>query len=151
MGMTIKAVSLYEPWASLIRCGAKTYETRSQPTHYRGPLLICASKGGLSRRDLRDMLDEPDVTKALGHSDPRKLLFGKAVASCVLIGCHRTENLFLVGLGKEGSFGDFSPRRYAWKLGSVKAIEPFPVTGKQGLFEVDIPEEGLNDTRKTLV
>jgi len=40
----MKAISLHEPYASLIMVKAKTIETRGWRTHYRGPLLICASK-----------------------------------------------------------------------------------------------------------
>ncbi len=41
----MKALSVREPWASLIAAGTKTVEVRSRRTHYRGPVLICASKG----------------------------------------------------------------------------------------------------------
>jgi|ERR1035437_3790402 hypothetical protein len=40
----MKALTLYEPWASLISIGAKTIETRSWSTSYRGPLAIHAAK-----------------------------------------------------------------------------------------------------------
>lgn len=40
----MKAITLWQPWASLIACGAKTIETRSWGTPYRGPLAIHASK-----------------------------------------------------------------------------------------------------------
>ena len=40
----IKAISLWQPWASLIALGGKKIETRSWPTKYRGPLAIHASK-----------------------------------------------------------------------------------------------------------
>lgn len=43
----------------------------------------------------------------------------------------------------EINFGDFSPGRYAWKLENVRAIDPFPVKGRQGLFEVEIDKERL--------
>src|SRR3972149_12240119 len=45
----MKAISLWQPWASLIAVGAKKYETRSWDTPYRGPLVICASKGGIPK------------------------------------------------------------------------------------------------------
>ena len=41
----MKALSLTQPWASLVVIGAKCYETRSWATNYRGPLAIHASKG----------------------------------------------------------------------------------------------------------
>jgi len=44
-------------------------------------------------------------------------------------------------LGDHLPFGDFSPQRYAWFLSDRRAIaKPFPVWGKLGLFEVEIPE-----------
>lgn len=40
----MKALSLWQPWASLIVNGSKSVETRSWSTSYRGPLLIHAAK-----------------------------------------------------------------------------------------------------------
>lgn len=40
----MKALSLTQPWASLVAIGAKRIETRSWPTRYRGPVAIHASK-----------------------------------------------------------------------------------------------------------
>lgn len=39
----MKALSLKEPWASLVASGEKIIETRTWPTQYRGPLLIVGS------------------------------------------------------------------------------------------------------------
>ncbi|MFN6025464.1 MAG: ASCH domain-containing protein, partial [Planctomyces sp.] len=46
----MKALSIRQPFASLIAAGKKTVELRTWYTHYRGPLLICAAKSatGLS-------------------------------------------------------------------------------------------------------
>lgn len=38
-----RAVTLLQPWATLVVCGIKRIETRSWSTSYRGPLLIHAS------------------------------------------------------------------------------------------------------------
>lgn len=40
----MKALTLYQPWASLVAIGAKRIETRSWNTKYRGPLAIHVSK-----------------------------------------------------------------------------------------------------------
>lgn len=40
----LKAVSLWQPWATLIRAGAKTIETRSWATKHRGRIAIHAAK-----------------------------------------------------------------------------------------------------------
>jgi hypothetical protein len=41
---TYKAISLKQPFASLVASGKKTIETRKWTTKYRGDLLICSSK-----------------------------------------------------------------------------------------------------------
>ena len=40
----MKAITLWDPWASLIALGEKKVETRSWRTDYRGPLAIHAAK-----------------------------------------------------------------------------------------------------------
>ena len=40
----MKAISLWQPWASAMALGMKKIETRHWPTCYRGPLLIHAAK-----------------------------------------------------------------------------------------------------------
>jgi hypothetical protein len=40
----VRALSLWQPWASLVAEGIKTIETRSWGTRHRGPLAIHASK-----------------------------------------------------------------------------------------------------------
>jgi hypothetical protein len=42
--MEYKAISLHQPWASLIALEIKKRETRSWSTKYRGKLLICSTK-----------------------------------------------------------------------------------------------------------
>lgn len=39
----MKALTLWQPWASLLACGAKKYETRGWETKYRGPIAIHAA------------------------------------------------------------------------------------------------------------
>lgn len=39
----MKALTIWQPWASLIACGVKRYETRSWPTKYRGSIAIHAA------------------------------------------------------------------------------------------------------------
>lgn len=54
--MMIPAISVKQPWASMVASGVKTIETRTWWTPYRGPLAICSSalpKGqGVTRRAL---------------------------------------------------------------------------------------------------
>lgn len=45
----MKAITLNQPYASLIAAGIKTIETRRWRTNHRGPLLICAGKKAFPR------------------------------------------------------------------------------------------------------
>lgn len=47
----MKALTLREPWASLVLEGVKTLETRSWATRYRGELFIHAGSGRVPRGD----------------------------------------------------------------------------------------------------
>ena len=40
----MKAITVHQPWASLLTLGYKGYETRSWATSYRGPILIHAGR-----------------------------------------------------------------------------------------------------------
>lgn len=54
----MKGISTWEPYASLIQTRAKKIETRGWPTKYRGPLVICASKRGLLRHELNELMKD---------------------------------------------------------------------------------------------
>jgi hypothetical protein len=69
------------------------------------------------------------------------LPYGKAVAIVNLTKCIKTENCFPAQMKGALPFGDFSPGRYAWKFENLRPMNPFPVKGCQGLFEVEITEE----------
>lgn len=42
----MKAITIWQPYASLIAAGLKEYETRSWPTRYRGPIAIHSPGSG---------------------------------------------------------------------------------------------------------
>ena len=124
----MKAISLYEPWATLIALGEKRYETRSWSTTYRGPLLICASK------------KRPPISKIIGilyraRITLNELSPGRAVALVNLVHVFHTNGL-PVG-ENEKFYGDFSPGRFAWKLEKIRRfVNPPLVRGRQGLFDI---------------
>lgn len=130
---TVKAISLWEPWATLVRLGRKPYETRHWETLYRGPLLICAAKGGIAQAELMVQC----LKFGLNFTD---LHPGKAVALVNLEDCLSTE-IVSHSLGREVlATGDFSPGRYAWKFQPISLdFEPFAVKGRQGFFNIEIP------------
>lgn len=129
----MKAISLWQPWATLVAVGEKSMETRSWSTRYRGPLLICSSKKKLSTFTILPFL----VRGGIGLSD---LLYGHALALVDLTHIFKTEEVFADLSVTEKYFGDFSPGRYAWQLENLRRLEePFPVKGKQGLFTLPGP------------
>lgn len=155
--MIVKALSLWEPWASLMAFGVKTVETRHWSTRHRGPLLVHAAKRWT--REQESMLDEADVQHALsplisehpthrGHMGvvkPYHLPLGRAVCLVKMTGCVSTNEIFSGDLRAtveaEDDFGDYSEDRFAWvTTGAHRLSRPLAVTGHQGLFDVEVPD-----------
>lgn len=138
----MRALTLYQPWASLVAVGAKRVETRSWYTPYRGPLAIHA---GRSAEGLPLCREEPfcSALAEAGYPTPRELPLGAIVATCVLTRCLPVSNglydtLDLDSLSeRERAFGDYSPGRYAWLLSDIIRVVPVPVRGFQGLWHWD--------------
>jgi hypothetical protein len=156
----MKAITLTQPWATLIAIGAKRIETRGWPTNYRGPLAIHAGKGlgpvhGIS--GLIDLLMTEPFRSTLAQHDymftadfPR----GAIAAVCDLVACRPTAGRRgEQGTGpkyadwvhelsdQERAFGDYTPGRYGWLLDNVRALpEPIPARGALLLWEWTPPE-----------
>lgn len=107
----MKALSVQQPWASLIARGVKTIETRTWATRYRGPVLILASK--------RPRVDDLPIGVLLCETeilDCRPMVPEDQAAACVA--------------WRDGL--------YAWRLGAIKPLPPIPCRGKLGLFSLDL-------------
>ncbi|MBW4589778.1 MAG: ASCH domain-containing protein [Aetokthonos hydrillicola CCALA 1050] len=133
---SLKAISLWQPWASLIPLGLKHYETRSWKTSYRGKLLIC-SAAKLTKEQYQQYLKICNEVK-LPAWDETNFPRGCAIAICDLVDCIEMTPCFIEQQSKtEILCGDWQPGRYAWKLENIQPIrEPFAVKGKQGLFNI---------------
>ncbi len=150
----MKAITVRQPWASLIACGEKKIETRSWATKYRGPIAIHAGKGLHS--ELKQMCYSVPVATALGiqwySQQMEGRLFGSIIAIADLVDCVKVvgpislqlgdEKRIVSGLengmkivGNELEFGDFSYGRYAWILANVRQIDPVPAKGRQRIWE----------------
>lgn len=136
----MKAITLWQPWATLVAYGYKQFETRSWATHYRGPLLIHAAKRIPQRGELGALPNPEPIRQALAEIGIRQvgdLPFGCAVAVVEVTAVLRTE---VVGPGLDEAqlaFGDYAPGRYAWRLTDVRRLlEPVPLQGRQGLWSV---------------
>lgn len=59
----MKALTIHQPWASLLACGVKKYETRGWKTNYRDPIAIHASKQDPCKLPLLDKRDLERITR----------------------------------------------------------------------------------------
>lgn len=132
----MKTISLLQPWASLVMLGAKTIETRSWQTAYRGPLLIHASKGKKGRiLCTRSLICQH-------FADFTALPFGAIIGSVNLDAVVPVETLHLSAATlaertlEEKAFGDDTKGRYAWMLSNPVPMEvPIPTGGTLGLWD----------------
>ncbi|XZO03459.1 MAG: ASCH domain-containing protein [Microcoleus sp.] len=120
------AITLHQPWASLVAAGKKHYETRSWPTNYRGPIAIHAGKKLEQDQSLLGLLEVPLSSIPLGA-----IVAIAELTDCILI----TKEFSLKQSSFEQYLGCWEEGRYAWKLENVRAIEPIPAAGKQGLWK----------------
>lgn len=143
----MRAITLWEPWASLVAIGAKTYETRSWSTSYRGPLLIHAAARpprpvdglGFPHTDsmgtmwvLTEAWPDP-VDGSNLHAFPVRR--GVVVAVANIADVIPTESVPPDDLERQGRFGDYTPGRFAWRLEDIRELEePVPARGRQGLW-----------------
>jgi len=140
-----KAISLHQPYASLIAAGAKRYETRTWGAHYRGLILIHASKAWSEEVSALCLMSPFFEALTAGVEPVRALPRGAVVAAARLSTClrvPRTPDAFKQFLAtyadaREQAFGDWTSGRYVWRLDDVAALpEPIALRGKQGLFTV---------------
>lgn len=134
----MKALSLWQPWATLIAIEAKRFETRGWSTSYRGPLAIHATAKPIARSDVT-----PAIGKALyaaGYDTIESLPLRAIVCVVDLVEILPTatapQSPFFVG--DEREFGDYGPHRFAWRLENVRRIDNLRYQGAQGLW--DIPD-----------
>lgn len=161
----MRAISLWQPWASAIAIGSKTIETRHWATSYRGPIAIHAAK----RRVLDELAEYAgdyvwcaamNVKINDGLLFWKQLPYGAIVATATLVDCRPTEDFRTSQLDNERlrhelitpdrpyiwterEMGDFSPGRFGWVLEDVRRLQkPIPFVGRQGFFSV--PDELLS-------
>jgi hypothetical protein len=87
----VKALTLWQPWASLVALGVKSIETRSWSTSYRGPLAIHASKRPADQSNLRLWMPLHSAMKrtlpcgTCGHADgfhACHMTFTRCICNC---------------------------------------------------------------------
>ena len=152
----MKALSIQQPWASLVVHGCKRIETRSWLTHYRGPLVVhAASRFRKPQWDLCREFPFRECLAAAGLHRLRDLPLGCVVGMASLVDCVPVADLAGDFNRHERFFGDYSDGRHAWVFAEpVASTTPLRCVGQLGLFEVAeelFAETGLPRRRASTV
>ena len=124
----MKAITIKQPYASLIAAGIKTYEFRTWKTKYRGELLIHAGKGV----DKKAM----EKFKKYNLDYPSGCIIAKVnLVDCVLIDDEMKKKLLKMNdLVYENIVKDKNTN-YGFQLENVEKIDKIYVDGQLSLWE----------------
>jgi hypothetical protein len=147
----MKALTLWEPYAGLVRDGWKEVETRSWYTSYRGPLAIHAATREPNKVEQSRI---SFLLASLGAELPT-YHFGCVVAICHLAACVPTYKAgdavkalkppFIPkhGWAVEIPFGNYDVGRWAWILRDVRPVSP-PIAARGYRKLWDFPQLSAN-------
>lgn len=156
-GLRFRALSLWQPWASLWLSDRKVHETRDRETNVRGVVLVHAARRPPAiDRELIEEMERAGLRE-------KALPLGALLGAVVLNGCWR----IAAGAGDapfphgathglkpahdaDVTCGDWSMGRWAWRRADrfVRFATPVPYKGKQGFFYVpddDLPREAARE------
>jgi hypothetical protein len=131
---TTKALSLKQPYAWLIANGYLLVDDRSWGTHYRGLVLIHASKGLYTEYCdyLRASTDIPLPSKD-------KLEVGGVVGIANLVLCCQPGNLPAhVSREQRAHFGGVHQQHFGFLFEQATPFALLPCRGKLGIFDIDL-------------
>ena len=122
----MKALTISQPYASLIASGEKWIENRRWETRYRGPLAIHAGKG-TQYLDRHELAEYPSGVLAVAN-----LVACFRLADLDLLG----DRLAAVGVSVQDVLDhDYAEGPWCWLLRDVRRLrEPCPCRGAQGLW-----------------
>ena len=130
----LRALSMTQPWASLVMLGFKFYETRSWHTPYRGLLLLHATKNP----DLSFLTSPTGRKYNLNQRWPsgKDIPLGAIIGAATLQDCVPTSPLPENLTQSDFDLGDWTPGRFAWHLANVIAFnDPIPCRGFLQLWQ----------------
>lgn len=126
----MKAITLEQPFASLVSIGAKTIETRPWSTDYRGPLAIHAA-------DIATQVVDSYCQSILFSAglDCEKLPLGKIVAIAHLVDCQEVITA-QIPCYPQLAFSNFTPGWYALEFADIKPLKnPIPAQESGRLWD----------------
>jgi len=131
------ALSIRQPWASLILKAGKDIENRCWPTKVRGRILIHAAKG-CTRDELEDALDFAEEACGTRYSvDLKTIARGGIIGSVEIVDCvSKSVSPWFMG-------------KYGFVLRDPQPLPFVPWKGQLGFFNV--PESALKDAGVELV
>jgi hypothetical protein len=133
----MQALTIHQPWASLLVKGKKRYETRDWQRNYRGLLAIHAGKQSVPVEDyplgLSEILDDSKITQDNLNNNKQKI-----IAIATLKDIHLMTDKFINEQSElERLTGFWEPRRFAWELTNIKPLpNPIAARGMPGLWAV---------------
>ena len=127
----MKALTIKQPWATLIMQGDKRFEFRSWKTNFRGDVLIHAGKG----------LDKEAVIRLKKYL-PDELPMGKILGKVTITDCVPMSDEFAKMLSKENSdiytSHSFS-NNYGFKIENVEVFDtPIDAKGQLGFWNIEL-------------
>lgn len=143
----MKAISLWQPWASALFTDLKPDETRHWPIPLKligEPIAIHASLTDTreTRLAVMDLIFDPVVIKAfraLGIEAYEDFPRGKVIGWVVFKAPLHTSHMDQWGVGRtplQYRFGNYNPNRFAWPKQQAELFDkPYPCTGRQGFFD----------------
>jgi hypothetical protein len=123
------AMTLWQPWASLVAHGLKPYETRRRPPPHWMVGERMAIHAALRTPGFGEIT--PEIHAAMGAATGdrlwwEKLPYGAVVCTATLDAALPTADV------PSDPFGDYAPHRWAWRLTDVYALSvPAPAQGSR--------------------
>ena len=150
----VNALTLHQPWASLIAHGVKTIETRSwsPPRSAIGRLLAIHAGKQVARPESLHADTLAAIVELYGESWRTEIPRGAVVAVVRLAGAYQVDEdsgdnvLVMVAPYSSRKFvkvdphGDFEVGRWLWMLEEVRPHELVPAIGHQGLWRWEAPQ-----------
>jgi hypothetical protein len=132
----VKALTVQQPWAWAIAAGHKDVENRTWITKHRGPLAVHSSKtwDRQGMQACRSVLEDMGVVRPGEQVGDRHLLHtGLVLAVVELVDVCDDRRCRCSAWGAIGMAH--------WKLRDARPLSsPVPATGRQGLWDIDLPE-----------
>lgn len=123
--VVVKALSLKQPWASLVVAGVKTLETRMWATSHRGALVVCASRAV----DPRGPWGHPAL------QGRRDLPLGVALGVVEVVGCRA-----MMPGDEAAALCAWEPGRKVFELARPWAFaQPHHARGMLNVFALELP------------